>query len=446
MVSYLQLALSFLLVAATGFFVVSEYAIIRIRRTRIDELAEQGSAPAKAVQSNLSRLDTYLSATQLGVTMSTLGLSLVGEPVVQAGLVSLLRLVHVHIAQGVLITLSVVLGFFIITFFEVIFGELLPKWYVIENTERAALISAYPMDFFVRIFYPAIWLLEATASAFARLLKLHPESAGSSEQAHSEDEILAIMTHSQQQGHLKASELEIADKLFEFAHTQARQIMVPRVDLVCLYTNWPLEKNVETAIENGYTRYPLCDADRDHVIGMVHIKDLLAISSTRNGDIRSIRRDMLAIPEVKPIDDLLKELQKSHAHQAVVLDEYGGTAGLVTLEDIIEELIGEIQDEHDEPPPLQELDEAGMKFSVAGTVALEEVAEKLGVPIDNPEEYETIGGYALHQLHLAPRAGATASLDGFDVSVSDATGRRIRRLLFSKHLPGDARDGDPGNE
>jgi CBS domain containing-hemolysin-like protein len=190
---------------------------------------------------------------------------------------------------------------------------------------------------------------------------------------------------------------------------------------------------VETAIENGYTRYPLCEADRDHVIGMVHIKDLLAISGNRNGDIRSIRRDVLAIPEVKPIDDLLKELQKSHAHQAVVLDEYGGTAGLVTLEDIIEELIGEIQDEHDEPPPLQELDEKGCRFSVAGTVALEEVAEKLGVPIDNPEEYETIGGYALHQLHLAPRTGATARLDGFDVSVSDATGRRIRRLLFTKH-------------
>ena len=170
-------------------------------------------------------------------------------------------------------------------------------------------------------------------------------------------------------------------------------------------------------MDSGFTRYPLCEGDRDHVIGMVHIKDLLAIAGDPEADVRTIKREIIGVPETKPIDELLKELQKSHTHQAVVVDEYGGTAGLVTLEDIIEELIGEIQDEHDQPLPLLSLDEVGRAYSVAGTVALDEVSETLGVPIDNPADYDTIGGYALHALHLPPRHGATARLDGFDVSV-----------------------------
>ena len=165
------------------------------------------------------------------------------------------------------------------------------------------------------------------------------------------------MAHSHQQGELRPSEIEIAENVFDFAHTQAKEIMVPRVDMVYLSTTWPLARNVEVAVESGFTRYPLCEGDRDHVIGMIHIKDLLAIAGNPNADIRTIKRDIIGIPETKPIDELLKELQKSHTHQAIVVDEYGGTAGLVTLEDIIEELIGEIQDEHDQPPPLLPLDE-----------------------------------------------------------------------------------------
>ncbi len=430
---YLQLGLTLLLVALTGFFVAAEYAMIRVRRTRIDELAEQGNVPARIVQHSLNHLDTFLSAVQLGVTMATLGLSLVGEPVMERVLEAGLRLFHSALPVTTLHTVALILGFTVITYLEVVFGELLPKWTVIEHAERTAFVLAYPMSFFVRVFYPLVWLLQKSAGLFARAFGLHPEAAGSHEQAHSEDEILAIMTHSQSQGELRPSEVEIADRLFEFAHTQAKEIMVPRVDMICLSTTWTIGRNVEVAIENGFTRYPLIEGDRDHVIGMAHIKDLLAIAGDPHADILTIKREMIAIPETKPIDDLLKELQQSHAHQAVVVDEYGGTAGMVTLEDIIEELIGEIRDEHDKPPALHQLDEQGHKFSVAGTVSLDDICETLGVPIDNPEDYDTIGGYALHQLRLPPRAGATARLDGYDVAVSDATGRRIRRLLFTKH-------------
>jgi len=279
--------------------------------------------------------------------------------------------------------------------------------------------------------YPLIKIIESTATVIARGLKISPSDH--QEDAHSEDEILAIMAHSHREGTLRPSEIEIAENVFDFAHTQAKEIMVPRVDMAFLDTTKSIGDNVATAVENGYTRYPLCEGDSDHVLGMIHIKDLLAIAGEPDADIRSIMRPIMAIPEIKPIDELLKELQKSHTHQAVVVDEYGGTAGIVTLEDIIEELIGEIQDEHDEPPPLQELGGDGMKFSIAGTVSIDDVSEKLNVPIENPAQYETIGGFAMHELNLAPRLGATARLDGFDVTVSEATGRRIRRLLFTKH-------------
>lgn len=434
-----MLSAALLLVAVNAFFVAAEFALVRVRQTRISELVEGGNRRAQSVHALLSRLDTYLSGTQLGVTLASLALGYVGEPAMSAVLNLGLHAVGIDTAGRYVAGISVALGFVVITSLHIIFGELLPKWWVIAHTERTALSVAAPMRLFLSLGKPLIMVLEWAAKLIARRLNIEPTEEH--EQAHSEDEILAIMEHSRAKGALRASEIEIADNLFEFAHTQAKEIMVPRVDMLCLNTEWSVARNVEVAIEHGFTRYPLADADRDHIIGMVHIKDLLALASAPDAGLLSIRRDMIAIPETKPIDDLLKELQKSHAHQAVVVDEYGGTAGMVTLEDIIEELIGEIQDEHDQPVPLEPLDDTGHAYSVAGTVALDEVAETLGFVIDNPSDYDTIGGYALHGLHLPPRHGASARLDGYDVSVSDATGRRIRRLLFTKHdAPAPAAD------
>ncbi len=427
----LMLTLTLLLVALNGFFVAAEFAMIRVRQTRIAELAEGGSVPAAAVLALLKRLDTYLSATQLGVTLASLALGAVGEETMTHLMGGAFRAAGISPDSGAAHIIAVALGFIIITFFHIVFGELLPKWWVIANTEATALAVSRPMRLFLTVGYPLIYVLEHAAKAIAKPLKIDPGDGH--EQAHSEDEILAIMAHSQRQGELRPSEIEIAGNVFDFAHTQAKEIMVPRVDMIYLSTTWTVGHNVEVAVDSGFTRYPLCEGDRDHVIGMVHIKDLLAIAGDPEADVRTIKREIIGVPETKPIDELLKELQKTHTHQAVVVDEYGGTAGIVTLEDIIEELIGEIQDEHDQPVPLLSLDDTGQTYSVAGTVALDEVSETLGVPIDNPADYDTIGGYALHALHLPPRHGATARLDGFDVSVIEVTGRRIRRLLFTRH-------------
>lgn len=424
------LGLTLFIVALNGFFVAAEFAFVRVRQTRIAELADAGSAQARRALEMLKRIDTYLSATQLGVTIASLALGYVGEPAVTHVLEPLFRLVHVDPTSGKAHALALALGFMLITSFHIVFGELLPKWWVIAHTEKTALAVAGPMRFWLRLGYPLIKTLEGAAMLIARRLQIEPTE--SKQQAHSEDEILAIMAHSHGEGALRPSEMEIVGNVFDFAHTQAREIMVPRVDMAYLDTEWTIGENVATAIDNGYTRYPLCEGDSDHVLGMIHIKDLLAIAGDKDADIRSIMRPIMAIPETKAIDELLKELQKSHSHQAIVLDEYGGTSGLVTLEDIIEELIGEIQDEHDEPPPLESAAD-GSSYSIAATVSIEDVAEALSVPIENPSEYETIGGYALHELRLAPRVGATARLDGFDVSVSEVTGRRIRRLRFNRH-------------
>jgi CBS domain containing-hemolysin-like protein len=425
------MGLTLMIVALNGFFVAAEFAFVRIRQTRIAELVESGNSTARTVQDLLKRIDTYLSATQLGVTIASLALGYVGEPAVAHVLRPLFLLTGINPISSRATGLSLAVGFILITSFHIVFGELLPKWWVIAHTERTALFVAAPMRWFLRVFYPLIKVLEGSATVIARRLRIEPTEDG--QQAHSEDEILAIMAHSHREGALRPSEIEIAENVFDFAHTQAKEIMVPRVDIAFLDTNKSVGDNVAISIENGFTRYPLCEGDSDHVLGMIHIKDLLAIAGDPDANIRSVMRQIITIPETKPIDDLLKELQKSHSHQAIVLDEYGGTAGLVTLEDIIEELIGEIQDEHDEPPPMQQLSEDGASYSIAATVAIEDVVEELQLPIENPSDYETIGGYALHELKLSPRTGVSARLDGYDVTVSEVTGRRIKRLTFTKH-------------
>jgi CBS domain containing-hemolysin-like protein len=428
---YSSLILAIVLIGLNAFFVAAEFAVIRVRPTRIDELAEQGKPSAKAVKSILKRLDTFLSATQLGVTMTGLCLGIVGEPAMHRFLQPVFNLAGLRGTSKIGDSISLVIAFAIVTFFQVVFGELLPKWAVIEHTEKAALVIAYPMNFFARFFAPFVWLLETSARILARLFGLHPEKFGTHETAHSEDEIMAIVEAAEKSGTIGRSEAEIVDNVFEFAHTQVREIMVPRVDILYLSTDWTISKNIEIAVASPFTRYPLCDGHVDNVIGMIHIKDLLAIAGQPDATLKHILRPMRAVPETKQIDELLRELQKNRCHQTIVLDEYGGTAGLVTLEDILEELVGEIQDEYDRPAPIENV--SATEWLVASSVAVQDVEQSLGLSLGDDVEFETIGGYALHALHLAPRTGAQSRLDGWDISVSEVDRARITRLRFVKH-------------
>jgi CBS domain containing-hemolysin-like protein len=425
------LILAVVLVALNAFFVAAEFAVIRVRPTRIDELADQGKASAKAVKSILAHLDTFLSATQLGVTMTGLCLGIVGEPAMHRFLSPLFDLTRLGVRSSISETISLIVAFAVVTFFQVVFGELLPKWAVIEHTEKAAFFVAYPMNFFARLFAPFVWLLEMSARSLAKLFGLNPDKFGTHETAHSEDEIMAIVEAAEKSGTIGRSEAEIVDNVFEFAHTQARDIMVPRVDIVYLSSEWSIGKNIELALDSPFTRYPLCEGDVDTVVGMIHIKDLLSIAGEPEMRLQQIMRPIQAVPETKQIDEMLRELQKNRSHQAIVLDEYGGTAGLVTLEDILEELVGEIQDEYDRPAPIETISDT--QWLVSSTVPVADVEQELKLSFGDNIEFDTIGGYALHALHLAPRTGAQARLDGWDISVEEVDGNRIRRLRFVLH-------------
>jgi CBS domain containing-hemolysin-like protein len=429
---YARIAAAAVLIAITAFFVAAEYAIIRVRRTRVEEMIEQNVSGAKAVQQSLNRLDLYLSGTQLGVTMASLGLGWIGEPAMARLLIPAFRLLPLR-SEALEETVATIVAFALVTFTAVIFGELLPKWAAIQRTERAARALAPPMLLFIRLFYPLIWTLENGAGLCARWMGLNPTTVGAHESAHSEDEIMAIVESAERTGTVGQDEAEIMYNVFEFAHTSARKIMTPRVNIVSLSTTWSIAKNIEIAVESGFTRFPLVDGDADHVIGMVHIKDLLAVAGNQAANLRDIVRDIPKVPETKPIHELLRELQKTHGHQSIVMDEYGGTAGLVTLEDVLEELVGEIQDEYDHPAPIEQIGDD--EYLIVPWTPISDIQEEFGVEFPEDTEFETIGGYALYKLGLTHDSTDAAPLGGYDLTVAETRGNRTQRLRLKRHEP-----------
>jgi CBS domain containing-hemolysin-like protein len=423
----LSLLLAFFLVALNGFFVAAEFALVKVRSTRIEELAQKGGVQARAARRAVRQLDAYLSASQLGITLASIGLGYVAEPAF-AHLLRPLLVQSGAFSRGASHVIAITLALVISTFLHIVFGEQAPKWLAIQRSERTTLWVALPLDFFYRVFKGPIWVLNHAA-----LLVLRPFGLGTTsehEVGHSEEEIRMILTGSHRSGHLKDSELDLVQHVFEFADKEARDIMVPRVDMAYLSTTWPLEKNLEVVNEHGFTRYPLCEGDADHVIGMVHVKDLLQLRETASPDVRRIMRGILMVPETKSIDQLLREFQYRKMHMAVVLDEYGGTAGIVTLEDVLEEIVGEIQDEFEhEEPEIQALDPN--TFLVQGKVSLSDLREDLKLDVD-PNGADTIGGYVLDVLGTIPEPGATVQADGFMIEVLAMEGQRIRKLRLRR--------------
>jgi CBS domain containing-hemolysin-like protein len=416
-----------LLVLLNGFFVAAEFAMIKVRQTRIEELAQQGRVQARVARRALRNITAYLSATQIGITIASLGLGAVGEPAF-ARLVLPLFSGLGPLSKPAAHATSLAVALVAMTFLQVVFGELVPKRVAIQRPESTALWIALPLDFFYRLFYPAIGLLNWTATTVLGRLGLGATSEH--HLAHSEEEIRMILTGSYESGYLKDSELDLVQQVFEFADKEARDIMVPRVDMAYLSTTWPLEKNLEVVNQHGFTRYPLCEGDADHVIGMVHVKDLLQLRERPDNDIRRIRREILMVPETKSIDRLLREFQYRKMQMAVVLDEYGGTAGLVTLEDVLEEIVGEIQDEFEqEEPEIQPLDEN--TFLVQGKASLSDLREDLKLDLP-PIGADTIGGYVLDALGTIPDPGASLQADGFLIEVLAMEGQRVRKLRLTR--------------
>ncbi len=340
------------LLALTSFFVASEFAIIRIRASRVQQLADEGARNAKAVQQVTGQLDAYLSACQLGITITSLGLGWLGEPTIEHVLRPLLLSLGVEGRTGTVISFAA--AFVIVTYLHVVLGELAPKTVALHKAEQISSFTAPYLIAFYKAMYPFIWLLNGSANGLVRLLGFRPASE---QEAHSEEEIRHILTESHESGLINENELLYVNNVFQFDDKVARDVMVPRRRMICLDLNNSYTKNLAIMQEEQYTRYPVTDGDKDHVVGLLNTKHLfLRCGEDGVPDLANLLQPVLAVPDILPINRLLRKMQLERMHMAVLLDEFGGTSGLLTIEDIVEEVFGEIRDEFDNEGDQDEID------------------------------------------------------------------------------------------
>jgi CBS domain containing-hemolysin-like protein len=411
-----------------GLFVAAEFAFVKIRATQVDRLEREGRAAAGMVRSATGRLDAYLAVCQLGITISSLGLGWLGEPAVAAVIEPLFGVLG--IPEGVLHPVALAIAFGIITFLHVVFGELAPKTIAIQNAEGTSLFVAPFMRFFYYLLLPGTVLFNGTANLFTRLLGYPPASEG--DDTHTEDEIRTLMKHSARQGMVEQDEEEMVGAVFELNDKVAREIMVPRPDVVSLPADMDLRKLLSVAAAGNYTRYPVYEDDSaDRIVGAVHVKDVLrAVESgglDANLTARDLAREVLIVPENRPIDEILEEFQRQEIQMAIVIDEWGSFEGLFTLEDIIEEIVGEIRDEFDEEEPaVRKLPDGS--YSIDGRIPIGVVNEALGSEFES-EDFDTIGGLVLGHLGRAPEVGDEVRLDGYLLCVDEVDGPRVAQVI-----------------
>lgn len=420
-----QLLLVFFLIVMNGFFVAAEFACVKIRPSRLETLIQEGSRQAKYAKKLTDHLDASLSVTQLGITLASLGLGWVGEPAVATLILPITHAIGLDDVIGH--TIALALAFSIITGLHIVLGELTPKTMAIQNVEKIMLSVALPMLVFHRVMYPFVWLLNHVANWVAHRMGFHTASEG--DDAHTEEEIRLLMEESHRQGLIDDTEVDFVDNVFDFTDLNVREIMTPRTDMVCLYLENTMEENIQTILEEQLTRYPICREDKDHIVGFLHVKDLMRVMAEgRKPNLRRLARKALIVPESMDVSVLLKTMQKQRSQMAIVVDEYGGTAGMVTIEDIVEEIVGDIQDEFDEERPTAE--RRGKRiFSVDAKMLLEELEDILEIDIED-EDVDTVGGWLYDQIGQTPRVGQMAAAGGNLFYVEEVDGVRITRVLI----------------
>lgn len=418
------------LIALTAFFVASEFAIVKVRGTQIDRLVMEGNRNAIAAKRVVTNLDEYLSACQLGITITALGLGWLGEPTVEHLLKPIFE--QMRLNESLASFLSFAIAFFSITFLHVVVGELAPKTLAIQKAETITLLCARPLIFFYKIMYPFIWTLNGSARAIIKLFGLKP--ASEHEVSHSEEELRLILSESHKRGEINTSEYKYMNNIFEFDDRTAKEIMVPRTEIVALDINDAIVDHLEIMKKEKYTRYPVMQGDKDHIIGMVNIKEILTDCITNPHAIEKklddYVRPIIQVIESIPIHDLLVQMQRERLHMAILIDEYGGTAGLVTVEDILEEIVGEIQDEFDvdEVPMIRKVNDH--TIIVDGKVLIDEVNDLLGTDIDETD-VDTIGGWILMKK-FDIQQGEAYTYGDYEFKVVKIEGRHIQLVQITK--------------
>ena len=415
------------LVVLNGFFVAAEFAFVRVRATSVEQLVEEGRAGAGALQDVMTDLDNYLAVTQLGITLASLGLGWAGEPAVAALIEPVLGS---FLPETLLHLVAVAIGFSVITFLHVVFGELAPKTFAIAQTERFSLYLAPPMKVFYYLFYPGIVVFNGAANRFTQMLGVPP--ASESDETLGEREIRRVLAQSGEEGDIDVAEVAMIERVFELDDTTVREVMIPQPDVVSVPADATLPELRDTVFEAGHTRYPVVEADdRTQVVGFVDVKDLLRASerdeegTTTASD---IARDILIVPETTTINDLLVQFRSEHQQMAGVIDEWGAFEGIATVEDIVEAVVGDLRDEFDvgdREPSIRRRDDGS--YDVDGGVSLADVNDVLGAAFEHAA-VETVAGLVLHQLDRAPEVGDRVEVDDYEFEVTDVDGSRIATL------------------
>ena len=464
------------LVLLNAYFVAAEFAAVGARTTRL-EVEAKHSLLAKMALDVKRRLDLYLSSCQLGVTLASLGLGAVTEPAVAAIIFPFLRLVHVPEHDLHRIAFIVALG--ISTSLHIVIGEQAPKNWAIRFADQALLVLAPPLFAFTWIFYPLIWLLNWTTNAVLSLTGVNPSAALHGSLPHTREELRGLLAQAIAQGEIAKGYGRLLTGAFEFGDLKVRQIMTPRPEVTYLLLDQPIGEILTTIKKSGYTRYPLVETDIDHVVGMVHLKDIfnqlnlvpgklrfiddrtpegmpIAIPDGLPGsavhvigsadiDLRKIKREVLYVPELLPVVRLLRQFQTSHTHMAIVVDaDTGATLGICTLEDVIEEIVGDIQDEFDVAGAARDFVKEGENFRISGLYPLHALRERLKILELDDADVDTVGGYIIQQLGRFPRAGDTLKLGPYVARVLSVQHRRVGQVLLMPQTQETARADGPG--
>lgn len=439
-----QILLVIVLVLMNGFFVAAEFAIVKVRYSQIQLRAEKGSKLAKKAEQIINHLDTYLSATQLGITLASLGLGWIGEPVVAKLIALVVSGLHVQMPEETIHSISLPLGFLLITMLHIVFGELAPKSIAIRKAEPTALVISYPMYLFFVVFSPFIWLMNSLSNLVLHIVGIQPVGK---HDIHSAEELRLLVKQSKEGGAIQAENYEIIKNAFDFTDHTARQIMIPRHQIFGFDIELSKSEMIGKMLESGYSRIPVFQNSLDNIIGIVYAKDVFR-EQNRNPDfsIKDLIHPVLYVYETKRISEILTQFQKQHLHMAVIIDEYGGTQGIITLEDILEELVGEIQDEDDEEKVIVEKKEDDT-YVVQAAQPLIDINDYLPHPLSFNENYTTLSGLLLFHFNRIPKLNEKIVIENYEMTVSKIQRRSIQVAVLKEIIgEGPETEGEHGNK
>ncbi|MBI3135273.1 MAG: HlyC/CorC family transporter [Bacteroidetes bacterium] len=410
----MDIFITLLLVFMNGFFVAAEFAIVKVRASQLEVHVKAGNRFAILGKHIVSHLDGYLAATQLGITLASLGLGWIGEPVVSKMIINLMGLFNIETSAETAHAIALPVAFAIITVLHIVFGELAPKSIAIQRSERTTLTLAYPLQFFYIIFRPFIWILNGIANSILKLIGI---SNMHGTDVHSSDELKYLVQQGKESGEIGETNYDIIKNAFEFSERTAEEVMVPRTKIVALDLKDYNEAVLEKVIEEGFSRIPCFEDSLDNIAGITHLKDIL-VKMRKGGtiDLRSIVAPAILIPQNKRIGSLLKEFQQKHQQMAIVVDEYGGTLGIITMEDILEELVGEIQDESDNETPFVE--KTGDKtYTVLASATIDDINDLLPHDLEKSDAFKTLAGYLIDKFGKIPAVNDKLVSDEFEFTI-----------------------------